>query len=107
MHSERRDGHWLRADHAAPEAPENAGIAARRGWRRLGRGAAVVNWLDALDYYCFWKLFDALCDAAFYGLSREYALGDTPEQRFMGLWSDGRPVRPLTVEIPATGSGRD
>jgi pimeloyl-ACP methyl ester carboxylesterase len=44
---------------------------------------------DALDGYAYWKLFDALTDAAFYGINREYALGNTPEQRYMGEWSDG------------------
>lgn len=53
---------------------------------------------DALDYYGTWKLFDALCDAAFYGKNREYALGNTKEQRFMGKWSDGTPVKELTVK---------
>jgi pimeloyl-ACP methyl ester carboxylesterase len=53
--------------------------------------------INALDYYGTWKLFDALCDAAFYGKNREYALGNTKEQRFMGLWSDGVPVKELKV----------
>jgi pimeloyl-ACP methyl ester carboxylesterase len=52
---------------------------------------------DAYDYFGYWKLLDGLCDAAFTGRHREYALGDTVQQRFMGLWSDGTPVRPLTV----------
>ena len=52
---------------------------------------------DALDFYGFWKLFDALTDAAFHGRNREYALGNTPQQRYMGAWSDGRPVRELVV----------
>ena len=52
---------------------------------------------DALDYYCLWKLFDALIDAAFYGKNWEYALGDTPQQRFMGTWSDGTPVKEMIV----------
>jgi len=52
---------------------------------------------DALDYYGFWKLFDGLTDAAFYGTHREYALGNTPQQRFMGKWSDGKPVKELRV----------
>jgi hypothetical protein len=30
-------------------------------------------------------------------LDCEYALGDTPEQRFMGYWSDGVPVAELEV----------
>lgn len=49
--------------------------------------------VDALDYYGFWKLFDGLCDAGFYSKNREYALGNTPEQRYMGEWTDGTPVK--------------
>lgn len=52
---------------------------------------------DAHDYYGFWKLFDALTDAAFYGKNREYALGNTPQQRYMGEWSDGTPRKELIV----------
>lgn len=53
--------------------------------------------INALDFYGTWKLFDALCDAAFYGKNREYALGNTPQQRFMGRWSDGTQVKELKV----------
>jgi pimeloyl-ACP methyl ester carboxylesterase len=53
--------------------------------------------INALDYYGTWKLFDALCDAAFNNKNREYALGNTPQQRFMGFWSDGTPVKELKV----------
>jgi pimeloyl-ACP methyl ester carboxylesterase len=52
---------------------------------------------DALDYYGFWKLFDALTDAAFYHRNRKYGLGNTPQQRSLGFWSDGRPVKEMTV----------
>ena len=34
---------------------------------------------------------------SFDGTWCEYALGDTPEQRFMGVWSDGVPVIELNV----------
>jgi hypothetical protein len=59
----------------------------------MGGGAAV----DAFDYYGLWKLFDALCDAAFLGKNREYALGNTKQQTFMGTWSDGVPVKEVVV----------
>lgn len=59
---------------------------------------------DAVDYYCYWKLFDALLDCAFYGENCEYAFGDTPEQHGMGEWSDGQPVVAMTVE-PANNTG--
>ena len=53
--------------------------------------------INALDFYGTWKLFDALCDTAFYGKNREYALGNTPQQRFMGVWSEGVTVKELKV----------
>lgn len=53
--------------------------------------------VNALDFYGTWKLFDGLCDAAFIGKDREYALGNTPQQRNMGQWSDGVPVKELVV----------
>ena len=53
--------------------------------------------VDAMDYYSTWKLFDGLIDYAFYGINREYCLGNTPEQRYMGSWSDGTPVKELKV----------
>lgn len=62
--------------------------------RRVRPETMMIN---ALDYYGTWKLFDALCDAAFHNKNREYALGNTPQQRFMGLWSDGTPVKELKV----------
>jgi pimeloyl-ACP methyl ester carboxylesterase len=68
------------------DAPQNA--------RRDRLETMMVN---ALDYFGTWKLFDALCDAAFNGKNREYALGNTPQQRFMGVWSDGVPVKELKV----------
>ena len=55
---------------------------------------------NALDWYGYWKFLDALCDAAFTGKNREYALGNTPQQRFMGTWSDGVPVKAPEVGCP-------
>ena len=53
--------------------------------------------VDAMDYYSTWKLFDALTDYAFYGINKDYCFDNTPQQRFMGLWSDGTPVTELIV----------
>ena len=47
---------------------------------------------DAFDWYGTWKWLDALMGCAFDGEWCESALGNTPEQRFMGTWSDGVPV---------------
>lgn len=61
-----------------------------------GRQASRAN-VNALDYYAYWRLFDALTNCAFYGKDRESALGNTPQQRYMGKWSDGTPVKELVV----------
>jgi pimeloyl-ACP methyl ester carboxylesterase len=52
---------------------------------------------DAYDWYGTWKWLDALMSCAFDGEWCEYALGNTPEQRFMGEWSDGVPVTEAVV----------
>ncbi len=93
----------LVANHLAPVAPDLAyntssgnGPSSRPALRNPGM------MLDAIDYYAFWKLFDGLCDAAFHGTDREFALGDTPQQRYMGKWSDGTPVKELVVTLGGT-----
>jgi dienelactone hydrolase len=75
--------------------------------RRLGQEGSSGNAVaqsrgpDALDFYGTWKWLDALIDAAFDGTHREVALGNTAEQRFMGRWSDGVPVKePLVLSSP-------
>jgi poly(3-hydroxybutyrate) depolymerase len=80
--TQRSDFHGsprLLADHGAPVCPANS------------------TWVDAMDYFSTWKLFDALTEYAFYGINQEYCLGNTTQQRFMGLWSDGVPVNEMHV----------
>ena len=96
----------LLASHRAPTAMDKdydsgegvgsgpGGIGSVQISRRVRPETMLIN---ALDYYGTWKLFDALTDAAFNGKNRDYALGNTPQQRFMGVWSDGVPVKELKV----------
>lgn len=86
VHSDRHGRPPLVADHISPCAPANPAPLL------MGQGC------NALDYYAYWKLFDALTDFAFYGKNKQFALGNTPEQRFMGKWSDGTPVKELLVK---------
>lgn len=100
----------LIANHRAPTAPDKSydnGEVDRTAPRESTSGDTQMNGtrppstrlpvVNALDYYGLWKLFDGLCDAAFYSKNRDYALGNTPQQRFMGRWSDGVPVKELIV----------
>jgi pimeloyl-ACP methyl ester carboxylesterase len=76
--TDRHGAPALVADHLFPTSPDS---------RRT----------DALDYLVCWKLLDGLMDAAFSGTHREYALGGTPQQRSVGVWSDGVAVTELSV----------
>jgi hypothetical protein len=75
----------------------DAGRQFRKAMVNMPLYSDLVDSINAQDYYGYWRLFDALCDAAFYGKNREYALGNTEKQRFMGKWSDGKPVKELQV----------
>ena len=101
----RSDAHGepaLRATHFAPLAPAAAAANQPGGTGDRPRLPALQSRLaaatDALDYFGYWKWFDALTDAAFTNTNRDYALGNTDRQRNMGHWSDGVPVTPATVE---------
>lgn len=64
---------------------------------------------NALDYFGVYRIFDALAEYAFNGDERgkQIALGNGgAEQRFMGLWPDGQPVREMLAGdcVPVTRS---
>ncbi|MBO0813149.1 MAG: hypothetical protein J2P23_14040, partial [Microlunatus sp.] len=53
--------------------------------------------LDALDWYGYWKLADALRDCTINGTECGQATGRTRREAYLGDWSDGVPVRPLSI----------
>ncbi len=113
IRSDDRGDEPLTADHLAPlasdgsfppdarsagdEAPDEPTQRSGPFRRRMRQRQADRFAPDALDYYGYWKLLDALLDTAFRGENRRYAFGGTAEQRFMGVYSDGVPVTPLEV----------
>lgn len=63
-----------------------------------------IGRVDALDWYGTWKLLDGLMACTFTGELCEYAFGNTPEQRYMGTWSDGVPVNEAMVATSSATS---
>ncbi|WP_167021670.1 alpha/beta hydrolase fold domain-containing protein [Chitinophaga sp. Cy-1792] len=53
--------------------------------------------VDATDYYCYWRLTDALLDCAFHQQGCDNVYGDSTLVTNMGNWSDGQPLKPLVV----------
>lgn len=105
VESDQHGSPALIANHLTPVAPDLGYDTSANGpsSRPALRNAGLM--LDAIDYYAFWKLFDGLSDAAFFGTHREFALGNTPEQRYMGKWSDGTSVKELEVTLGSAKAG--
>jgi hypothetical protein len=90
---ENKDLVLLRTDrHGSPP------LSSRHSVCRAGPGYSVA---DAYDWNFVWKVWDALRSCAYDGKDCEYALGDTPEHRSLGVWSDGQPVTPLVIQDAA------
>lgn len=88
LRSDQRQGGRLDASHGTPS-----------------RGTEV----NALDHYGIYRIFDALAEYTFNGdpAGKRVALGNGgAEQRYMGLWPDGQPVRELLAGdcVPVTRS---
>lgn len=62
--------------------------------------ALKIGRLDVIDFRGYWKLFDALIDYTREGKNKEYAFGNTPEQRSLGYWSDGTKIKELEITVP-------
>jgi hypothetical protein len=69
-------------------------------------GVCAVETFDygtasAYDWGFCWKVWDALRGCAYAKVNCRYALGDTPEHRYIGTWSDGVPIIGLKVQDAA------
>jgi acetyl esterase/lipase len=61
------------------------------------RRSMRISKTNAMDYYGYWKWFDALLECSRSGNYCEYALGNTPEQRSLGCWNDGTAIKEVEV----------
>ena len=57
--------------------------------------------VDAYDWGFCWRSWDALRSCAYTGRQCAYALGDTPQNRHIGTWSDGTPIVGLKIRTRA------
>ena len=64
--------------------------------------ALKVAKLDAIDFYGYWKLYDALLDCSRSNRNCDIAFGDTEAQKYLGNWNEKIPVRPLSVYDPSS-----
>jgi len=81
-----------------PDAHGTPALSSRHGVCAGPGGGFVV---DAYDYGFCWRSFDALRSCALTGRDCASALGDTPQNRYIGTWSDGTPIVGLKIQAAA------
>ena len=101
------DGHrWLLATHSEPYCYDLDFDTGVRNY--TAKRVFQTSRLNEVDFNCYWKLGDALIGFARQGLYGDVAFGNTPQQRFLGKWANGKSMRPLDVflpeQIPAAGA---
>ena len=86
----------ITSSHSEPTSLDRSFDSGERGF--VNKLAVLSAKTDATDYYCYWKLLDALIDCASNGKGCSTAFGDTKEQKFMGIWQGTNiPVKPMEV----------
>jgi len=89
---------WILATHSEPYAYD---LDFDTGVRNFTAHRVLMSArLNEVDFYCFWKLTDALIAYTRTGQYGDIAFGNTPGQRFLGRWPDGRPIKELEVILP-------
>ncbi len=89
---------WVLASHSEPYCYDldfDTGVRNYTAQRVL-----YTSRLNEVDFNCYWKLGDALMEYTRNGRYGDVAFGNTPKQRFMGYWPDGRAIRELDVFLP-------
>lgn len=105
VRSDRHGSPPLEAGHHAPTAPLDAfdllddepPRAGNRRGQRLTVTRSEARVVDALDYYAFWKLADALIALALGSSEDIFTTDNVRMLADMGEWSDGRAVAALSL----------
>jgi hypothetical protein len=80
--------------HGEPPLSSAHGLCAGSAATKTTPAAGV----DAYDWGFCWRSFDALRACAVSQADCQYALGNTPQNRYIGTWSDGVPIIGLKVQ---------
>jgi len=94
-HPDKHGSPSIGAKHAEPCSPN---FDFDSGSRNFINTASLQDGVaNAVDYYCYWKILDAMMDCRFRNFNCDIAFTDSAKMTFMGEWSDGKEVKRLTV----------
>jgi predicted esterase len=89
---------WILATHSEPYCYDLDFDTGVRNY--TSRRVLMTSRLNEVDFNCYWKFGDALLGYTREGRYEEVVFGNTPQQRFLGKWKDGTPMRELEVTLP-------
>lgn len=90
---------WVLASHSEPYSYDLDFDTGVRNY--TSKRVLMTSRLNEVDFNCYWKFGDALMDHTRHGCNEHIAFGNTPEQCYLGCWSDGRHMRPMEVILPS------
>lgn len=88
-------------DHGRPALQAIHGVCAGPGSPDPAAGETPPYRVNAYDWGFCWKTFDAMRSCAYEGTFCRYAIGNTPQRRHTGTWSDGTPIIGLRISSSA------
>ena len=89
---------WIGATHSEPYCYDLDFDTGVRNYTT--RRVLYTSRLNEVDFNCYWKFADALIESTRNGCYSEMAFGNTPDQRWLGSWSNGKAIRELEVVLP-------
>ena len=89
---------WIGASHSEPYCYDLDFDTGVRNY--TSKRVLMTSRLNEVDFNCYWKFADALIGCTRDDCYREVAFGNTPDQRWLGQWSDGKPMRELEIFLP-------
>lgn len=89
---------WIGASHSEPYCYDLDFDTGVRNY--TSRRVLMTSRLNEVDFNCYWKFADALMECTRNGCYAEMAFGNTPDQRWLGHWPSGKPIRELEVVLP-------
>lgn len=95
------DGHrWVLATHSEPYCYDLDFDTGLRNYTT--KRVLATSRLNEVDFNCYWKFADALMASTRKGCYAEVAFGNTPDQRYLGIWPNGSLMRELDILLPTT-----
>ncbi len=90
---------WVSSSHSEPYSYDLDFDTGVRNY--TSKRVLYTSRLNEVDFNCYWKFGDALLDCTRDdGCNMDLVFGNTANQRYLGCWPNGKPMRELEIILP-------